>query len=191
MIVVAIVGVLAALSIFSVRRYLIAAKTAEARMMVGAITRGAVAAFERENTASEKLADGTASTFFRHDICEGTDKPVPDSVAKVKGRKYQPNTGVGDYQAGTSYQGWSCLKFVNSSPQSFMLGYQADALSSALTGTPHPGGVAPPGADSFVAWAAGDLNANDIPSGIAMRGVITPSKSLKLASQLDLVNEFE
>ena len=39
--------------------------------------------------------------------------------------------------------------------------------------------------------AAGDLNGNDVPSGIAMRGVITPSKALKLASQLELVNEFE
>ena len=37
MIVVAIIGVLAALSIYSVRRYLISAKTSEARMMVGAI----------------------------------------------------------------------------------------------------------------------------------------------------------
>jgi type IV pilus assembly protein PilA len=191
MIVVAIIGVLAALSIYSVRRYLLAAKTSEGRMMVGAITRGAVAAFERENVVSERLTDGVASAKYQHDVCEGTNAPVPDSVAKVKGRKYQPITANGDYQAGTSYQGWSCLKFTNSSPQSFMLGYQADPLSAGLTGVAPLGGVAPAGADTFVAWAAGDLNSNDVPSGIAMRGVITPSKALKLASQLELVNEFE
>ena len=48
MIVVAIIGVLAALAIFGVRRYLASAKTSEAKNSVGAITRGAAAAFERE-----------------------------------------------------------------------------------------------------------------------------------------------
>ena len=110
---------------------------------------------------SEKVTDGNSSSKYQHDVCEGVIAPVPDSVAKVKGAKYQPITANGDYQAGTSYQGWSCLKFSNSSPQSFMLGYQADPLSAGLTGVAPLGGVAPAGTDAFVAWAAGDLNGNE------------------------------
>ena len=48
MIVVAIIGVLAALAIYGVRRYLASSKTSEAKNTVGAISRGATAAFERE-----------------------------------------------------------------------------------------------------------------------------------------------
>ena len=191
MIVVAIVGVLAALSIYSVRRYLQTAKTSEARMMVGAITRGAVSAFERENVVSEALGDGSTSAKYQHDICEGVEKPVPGSIASVKGRKYQPITSIGDYAAGSSYQGWSCLKFTNSSPQSFMLGYQSDPLSVGLSGVAPLGGIAPAGPDSFVVWASGDLDGDDTPSGIAMRGAIGSRRSLRTATQLEVINEFD
>ena len=56
MIVVAIIGVLAALAIYGVRRYLASAKTSEAKNTIGAITRSAQAAYERENAASEEVA---------------------------------------------------------------------------------------------------------------------------------------
>src|ERR1019366_6126315 len=55
MIVGAIIGVLPALAIYGVRRYLASAKTAEAKNSIGAITRGAVAAYERETTPTEIL----------------------------------------------------------------------------------------------------------------------------------------
>ncbi|HLZ06969.1 MAG TPA: prepilin-type N-terminal cleavage/methylation domain-containing protein, partial [Chloroflexota bacterium] len=48
MIVVAIVGVLAALAIYGVRKYLLNSKTAEVRNAVGQMAKDAKAAFERE-----------------------------------------------------------------------------------------------------------------------------------------------
>ena len=77
MIVVAIIGVLAALAIFGVRRYLASAKTSEAKNSVGAITRGAAAAFERETAASQILAGGDSSAAASHSLCTSAD-PVPD-----------------------------------------------------------------------------------------------------------------
>src|SRR5580693_2775417 len=55
MIVVAIIGVLAALAIYGVRRYLASSKTAEAKNTIGAITRSAVSAYERETYSNELL----------------------------------------------------------------------------------------------------------------------------------------
>ena len=48
MIVVAIIGVLAALAIYGVRKYIANAKTAEARMSLGRIAKDASAAYNRE-----------------------------------------------------------------------------------------------------------------------------------------------
>ena len=48
MIVVAIIGILAALAVYGVRRYLVSAKTAEAKEMLGRIGKDATAAYQRE-----------------------------------------------------------------------------------------------------------------------------------------------
>src|SRR5271169_872182 len=69
MIVVAIIGILAALAIYGVRRYMASAKTSEAKNTVGAISRGAVQAYEREITANQLLADGTSSTQAMNSLC--------------------------------------------------------------------------------------------------------------------------
>src|SRR5262249_23716463 len=58
MIVVAIIGVLAALAIYGVNKYLASAKTSEAKNSVGAISRGASASFERESAKAELLIPG-------------------------------------------------------------------------------------------------------------------------------------
>src|ERR1700704_3903257 len=64
MIVVAIVGVLAALAIYGVRKYLLNAKTAEARNSVGQMAKDAKAAFERETMAWTILSVGAAAGVF-------------------------------------------------------------------------------------------------------------------------------
>ena len=89
MIVVAIIGVLAALAIYGVRRYLQSAKTSEAKQSIGAISRGAVGAYERENTPQEALGEGSSSTQTTHSLC-GSATAVPGAVPA--GKKYQPNT---------------------------------------------------------------------------------------------------
>src|SRR5262245_32723233 len=94
MIVVAIIGVLAALAIYGVRRYLASAKTAEAKQTIGAVARGAKQSFERETANSELLgaAAGGNSAGTNHALC-GTAVGVPAVIPK--GTKYQPGSGNG------------------------------------------------------------------------------------------------
>src|SRR6186713_3218158 len=87
MIVVAIIGLLAALAIYGVRRYMTNSKTAEGRQALGAITKGARAAFEGEvwtNTAV--LTPGQTSEASAGNLCPNA-APVPADVPA--GTKYQ------------------------------------------------------------------------------------------------------
>src|SRR5271155_1703361 len=126
MIVVAIIGVLAALAIYGVRKYLASAKTSEAKNNVGAITRGAVAAYERETTSNELLADGTNSTATVHQLCASSTS-VPAGGNYQGNHKYQPNTNptTGDWVAGggTSLVGWPCLRFNVDQPIAYQYAY--------------------------------------------------------------------
>src|SRR6185503_1030162 len=69
MIVVAIIGVLAALAIYGVNRYLKSAKTAEAKNTIGRIARSAAEAYDREFVKSELLKPGELSTVPVHSLC--------------------------------------------------------------------------------------------------------------------------
>src|SRR5260221_4090294 len=84
MIVVAIIGVLAALAIYGVRRYLASSKTAEAKQGVGAISRSSQQAYERENAAAEDVAEGNNSTCVSHPLCKinATNPLIPGTVPK-------------------------------------------------------------------------------------------------------------
>src|SRR4051812_10970323 len=86
MIVVAIIGVLAALAIYGVRKYLASAKTSEAKNTVGAIARSAVGAFERETFANQLLGDGASSATAMHVLCNTANR-VP--LTTPIGTKYQ------------------------------------------------------------------------------------------------------
>ena len=114
MIVVAIIGVLAALAIYGVRRYLASSKTSEAKNTIGAISRGAAGAYEREVSQSETVTEGSESTAASHSLCAGA-VVVPATVPV--GKKYQPNTTDGsDYESNNSTTGWRCLKFAMTQP---------------------------------------------------------------------------
>src|SRR6185369_9299996 len=53
------------LGIYGTRKYLISAKTAEAKNTIGAISRGAVNAYEREQGGNELLGDVPAGVTHR------------------------------------------------------------------------------------------------------------------------------
>jgi type IV pilus assembly protein PilA len=195
MIVVAIIGVLAALAIYGVRRYLQGAKTAEARNMLGAIGRGAVAGYNRETNIQESLSDGTNSSANNNDLCGGANA-VPGAIASVAGRKYQPNSANNvDYQTGNSSVGWKCLRFTNSSPQYFQYGYQAQLLATGavVSGAAPAGGIpAVSGPGVFVAWGSGDLDGDGALSGFGFRGQVNATtRALLTATQLQVIDEFE
>jgi type IV pilus assembly protein PilA len=189
MIVVAIIGVLAALAIYGVRRYLQGAKTSEARNNVGAMTRGGVAAYERETAASEQLAEGSTSAGVQNAVCATAPASVPSALATVAGKKYQPNTsGSNDYQAGSTTVGWKCLRFDNTSPQYFLYGYESNNV--AVTGKPAI--ITNSAANTFRAFAAGDLDGDSTASAFIQDAVVnTTTSSIKTATQLNVIDEFE
>jgi type IV pilus assembly protein PilA len=188
MIVVAIIGVLAALAIYGVRRYLASAKTAEAKNTIGAISSGAQGSYERETALSEFANEGFSTTAASHALCDSATATVPANVAEVAGKKYQANSEAGkDYNLGSSTAGWPCLKFTMSSPQYYRYGY-------TKAGNLAPGNPAlATGAESFEASAQGDLDGDGaVFSWFARTGIVNlTTKTIKLSSQIFIANEFD
>src|SRR6266851_4427576 len=84
MIVVAIVGVLSALAIYGVTKYLRSSKTAEVKTAVGQMAKDASAAFSREKMSSAVLdAKGTASVA--NSLCIKATATVPAAKGDIKG----------------------------------------------------------------------------------------------------------
>ncbi|WP_437683721.1 pilin [Sorangium sp. So ce131] len=186
MIVVAIIGVLAALAIYGVTRYLASAKTSEAKNTVGAISRAAAGAYERESAPPQILANG-ASAQSSQALCESADA-VPAALTDVANRKYQPNTAPNtDFDTGTDQEGWRCLKFSMSQPVYYQYNYTRGANTPNMPGTPPPVGATDTG---FEAGAIGDLDGDGVYSGFARGGTIFQGQ-LALATQVYIANEFE
>lgn len=168
---VPILGTMAALGIYGVRRYLAAAKTAEAKNTVGAIARAAVAAHERETLLGDKTV---------HRLCDSAT-PVPALVPAAK--KYQPSTAAGaDFHGGTATAGWKCLRFELSMPMYYQYHYQHGS-----------GWVAPsnaPGESGFEAAAKGDLDGNGIHSTFSRTGRVV-GDSVVVEPSIFVDNEFE
>ena len=138
MIVVAIIGVLAALAIYGVRKYLTNAKTAEARTALGRIAKDAQTAWERENMSAATIEIGETADAARG-LCPDAAK-VPAADADVENKKYQ--SAPSDW---TNDAGWACLKFTMDSPQYFQYSFDSNGVTGAE-------------GDNFVALANGDGN---------------------------------
>ena len=196
MIVVAIIGVLAALAIYGVRRYLASAKTSEAKNSIGAIARGAVGAFERETTAQQLVGMGSSGSEFSHDLCDDAQE-VPDTITLIAGKKYQANQENGeDYETGDASSGWKCLKFNMSSPQYYAYSYSAVRRAGAggTEGVPDqdPGFAALPNGAAMSIYAVGDLDGDATYSGFQQVGAIDEdSQSLRLATEIAVFDEYE
>jgi len=157
MIVVAIIGVLAALAIYGVRKYLNNAKTAEAREALGRISKDASAAYTRENMAATLIAPGSASGISNR-LCGKADNSVPASKDSIKAMKYQ--SAPSEWNQGSQTAGWECLKFTMQDPQYFMYSYDS----------PNPTDTAAAG---FTATANGDLNGDGNTSAFSLSGALT------------------
>jgi type IV pilus assembly protein PilA len=187
MIVVAIIGVLAALAVYGVRRYLASAKTAEAKNAIGAIARSAQASYERETVASQIVPEGQNSMAFSHALCDSAND-VPAAMAAVKGTKYQPDSAVNqDFNKGTALVGWECLKFTLATPIYYQYGY---LKGSAKFGN-NPAASTQP--ESFEASAQGDLDGDGTTfSQLARTGEVNPAThQIRLATEVWVNNEFD
>lgn len=152
MIVVAIIGVLAALAIYGVRKYVMNAKTAEARGAVARIAKDATTAFARPKMAGTVLALG-ANAEASFALCGSAAASVPAAATSIKGAKYQSNPT--EWTTGDQANGWQCLKFSMDDPQYYMYSYEA-AVS----------------AGTFTAKGEGDLDGDGTLSSFTMSGAV-------------------
>jgi hypothetical protein len=161
-------GIVAALAIHGVRRYLSSAKSSEAKNTIGAIGRSMVGAYEQNGK-----------------LC-GPAQPVPTEVPA--GKKYQPSMAAGqDYQRGSATEGWPCLKFDMVNPQY----YQYEVRVGGGYKGPARGGV-DPGPDGFEISAVGDLDGDGVTSLFIMTGKAdAAAKRAVLSSTVFISDEFE
>jgi type IV pilus assembly protein PilA len=186
MIVIAIIGVLAALAIYGVRRYLASAKTSEAKNTVGAIARGAKQSFERETTKSDLLAGGATSTVGNHALCNSATAPVPAAIPA--GVKYQPLTTPGqDFDGGDSVSGWKCLRFSMTQAIYYQYNYTKGA-APVSNGKPNAPTV--PAGESFEASAQGDLDGDTAASAFTIVGA-QENGEMRVATQVFVFDEYE
>jgi len=170
MIVVAIVGILAALAIYGVRKYMANAKTAEARNGIGQMGKDAITAYFKEGMEATvvKLGD---STSVVNQLCKGdTVEAVPGGgnivtttmPAQIKAKKFQSSPS--DWKGG-----WDCLHFSMNDPQYYQ--YDYESTGGPATGT------------TFTCKAAGDLDGDGIGSLFSMAGAIqTDTKGILTAT---------
>jgi len=187
MIVIAIIGVLAALAIYGVRRYLASAKTSEAKNTVGAIARGAKQSFERETAKSDLLAGGSLSTGANHALCASAPAPgVPAAVPA--GVKYQPNTAANtDFDTGDSITGWKCLRFSLTQAIYYRYSY---TKGSAPVSAGKPNAPTVPAGESFEAAAEGDLDGDNALSAFTLVGA-QENGEMRVATQVFVFDEYE
>lgn len=186
MIVVAIIGVLAALAIFGVNRYLKSAKTSEAKNSVGRMSRSAQESYERENNTQEIVSLGSTSTASSHSLCESAVGAVPGTPPAAK--KYVPNNSSGtDFNLGTASSGWKCLRFEINDPMYYSYDYKK--------GTGYYGptlGAAAIAANGFEASARGDLDGDAQTSLFSLSGQVeTSNGQLNRSTQVFIYEEFE
>ena len=126
MIVVAIIGILAAVAIPGFMKYIKDSKTSEAKTNLDAIRKGAVSYFEAEHYAE----DGMSATSKQY--------PTSSSAVKTIGQTPSANT-VGVKQAPSSVSAalakmpWNALNFVLTSPFYYTYSYKADGSNVTCT----------------------------------------------------------
>jgi type IV pilus assembly protein PilA len=156
MIVVAIVGILAALAIYGVRKYMSNAKSAEARNSLGQLAKDASSAYNREHMAAAILDPGAAAGVSNQ-LCLTAAAKVPVDKTHIVGAKYQ--SAASEWDAGDKDTGWQCLKFSMSDAQYYMYGY---------TAVPQAAGEG----STFAATAEGDLDGDTVTSTFTINGKV-------------------
>ena len=124
MIVVAIVGILAVLAIYGVRKYLANAKTAEARNNIGEIAKDLGVAFEKEafTTGAATAADTNTPVAISHNLCP-SGAMLPATVPAAQKVLVLKTDWDGD-------PGWSCAKFVVDSPVYYSYQFVTTAVTA-------------------------------------------------------------
>lgn len=185
MIVVAIIGVLAALALFGMKRYLTGAKTAEAKQALGAMARGITMLSER--TAPSQLVGpgGNSSTptlAWCPECGAAATCIAPQAVPAAT--KYQPNnSGGNDFDACC----WKCIRFSMDTATYFQYRY---AVGQDYVGPPL--GAPDPGGQGAEVAAIGDLDGDGTQSTLTISGARdAQTGTYRFATQVFVANEGE
>ena len=179
MIVVAAIGVLAALAVQGVDRYIGSAYTAEAKSTVGAIGKAVHLAAMRRHQQNPAVKG--------HGLCKSSYH-VPKHIARVRKRKYQPSSAPGkDYQRGDRNRGWPCLRFQVQQPQAYQYRYKRGRAPSAtkLPRQKIKGGYA------WTAYARGDRDGDKKYSWFVLEGVAMKGGEVRITTALAEVDPGE
>jgi type IV pilus assembly protein PilA len=154
MIVVAIVGILAFLAVYGVRRYLLNTRAAEAKNSLGQVAKDAYTHYQLESMAGSVLLHGS-SAGVSNLLCKSASGAVPTNKTLIYGQKYQSATSDWNVDvAGNS--GFACLNFTIDAPQYYMYSYAADTSGTSW----------------FTGFANGDLDGNTIFSTYSISGSV-------------------
>ena len=173
MIVVAIIGILSVLAIFGMSSYLKRSKAAEATNSLGAMNRGSVMAYNRENNTATIAEGGAAGST--HKLCPAS-AAIP--AAPPANTKYTAASAA-DY---VTDPGFTCLGFQLSEPQAFNYQYNPGALA---LNTPDIGSQLAVPATGWAVGSAADLNGDGTLLEFATGGDIrngTPETANAIAS---------
>jgi Tfp pilus assembly protein PilE len=153
MIVVAIIGVLAAVALPAFTRYLRRSKTVEAYNNISKIYQSAVAYYQGEHAnAAQQILD-------KQFPVSAASTPMLGSCCGQKGDKCDPALVIAAWKAPT----WMALNFSMSDP--FYYSYRFDAAGTK-------------GAALFSAWAFGDLDCNGTYSTFMRGGHVDPATNI-------------
>ncbi len=178
MIVVAIIGILAALAIYGVKHYITNAKTAEARNSLGQMGKDAVTAYSREGMATTVITVG-GSTAVTNRLCSSAHL-VPANLTDVANKKYQSKPSEWKESTDDQFLGWNCVKFTMSDPQYFQYNYTGPANDPVTAGAVDA---------AFSCTAAGDLDGDGIPSAFAIIGKIQTDAGKLVATLAPNISE--
>ncbi len=163
MIVVAIVGILAVLAIYGVRKYLANAKTAEARNNLGELSRDLGVAFEREqsSTAAGVALAESGSIVISHVLCDVPTGALPTAIPAAQ--KVLVSTVQWNTDATVANKGFACAKFVVDSPVYYQYTFATTQPTAGAGG-------------SHVVTAVGDLNGDGVTSLFSMTDNVQANK---------------
>src|SRR4051812_16647523 len=167
MIVVAIIGILAAVAIPAFMKYIRRSKTVEATMNVRKLFDSSVAYFEAEH------ADKTGAAIAKQFPTSAGPAPGATATAACCGQ-----TGDKCQPAPSNFTGdtWSSLNFSVDDPFYFVYQYVSSGTETSA---------------NFGAWAFGDLDCDSIQSTYERSGSVMSDRSVSGGSGLYTKNEIE
>jgi type IV pilus assembly protein PilA len=154
---VAVVGTVAVLALFGVRKYLGAAKAAEATSTISLINRAAIAAYQRDSEGPLGITT--------HQLCKSSTA-VPTTVPART--RYLPTPTDYHVPGEAPDTGWTCLHWELNEPHYYQFKYDKDSKSAIASGVTYPG------RPDWVVAAVGDLNGDGETASFVTGGELEP-----------------